>query len=68
MRLDGPSCFPSLAKVKLHSGRYVRMSELEVGDQVQAGICIYTVRFCNQNCTQYTTYATMKYNNNGREN
>ena len=37
MLLDGPSCFPSLAKVKLHSDRYVRMSDLEVGDQVQAG-------------------------------
>ena len=34
---SGGGCFPSSAKVKIETGKYVRMSELQIGDQVQAG-------------------------------
>ena len=33
----GGGCFPSTAKVNLKNGRPVSMSELKIGDQVQAG-------------------------------
>ena len=31
-------CFPSFAKVSLKNGKSVRMSELQIGDEVQTGI------------------------------
>ena len=33
----GPSCFPSTARVNLQNGKSVAMSELQIGDHVQAG-------------------------------
>ena len=30
-------CFPSTAKVKLESGKFVKMSELQIGDQIKTG-------------------------------
>ena len=30
-------CFPSVATVKVENGRYVTMSELQIGDRVQTG-------------------------------
>ena len=32
------SCFPLNAKVKVGNGKSVQMSELQIGDRVQAGI------------------------------
>ena len=37
---SGGGCFPSLAKVKMQTGNYVTMSELQIGDRVKAGRCI----------------------------
>ena len=34
------ACFPSVARVRLHNGKVVTMSELEIGDQVQTGITV----------------------------
>ena len=31
-------CFPGTAKVNLHNGKSVKMSELQIGDQVKTGI------------------------------
>ena len=35
---SGSKCFPSLVRVKLQDGRLVKMSELQIGDQVQTGM------------------------------
>ena len=34
------ACFPSVARVRLHNGKVVTMSELQIGDQVQTGITV----------------------------
>ena len=34
---SGGGCFPSVAKVGLKNGEIIRMSDLQVGDQVQTG-------------------------------
>ena len=34
------NCFPANAKVKLESGKSVKMSELQIGDKVQRGMFI----------------------------
>ena len=34
---DKGGCFPSMAKVNLENGKTVTMSELQIGDHVQAG-------------------------------
>ena len=35
-----PSCFPSMAKLKLENGNLVTMSELQLGNKVQIGIVL----------------------------
>ena len=35
---SGGECFPATAKVTLDSGKSVKMSELQIGDQVQTGM------------------------------
>ena len=40
-----PSCFPSESKVNLENGKSVTMSELNIGDRVQTGICAYLYIF-----------------------
>ena len=32
------ACFPSIVKLRLEDGKYVAMSELQVGDRIQTGL------------------------------
>ena len=37
-RKESKGCFPSMAKVKVETGKLVTMSELQIGDRVQTGM------------------------------
>ena len=40
-------CFPSTAKVKLESGKLVKMSELQIGDQIETGRMVLLTTLLN---------------------
>ena len=45
------NCFPSTARVSLENGNLVTMSELQIGDRVQAGTCMIFgvfLKFCRR--------------------